>query len=309
MPDDTPLMQSEAGRMVISSQVNEISEQFKENKDFFTEFCEIYKKDPDTAKALYYQKKFGIDCKQEPGQQKLNDLLYSYLEGLQWVLFYYFRGPAHWGWFYPYHYPPMVTDFNDIEAIIRSKTGATPSNDQEPLKIEFNWEDPDNMPLNPLLSLLCLMPVTSKELLPECLHGAYKSDSPLADLFPTEIEIDLNGRSLPWEAISLVPFVQADRVRKFFHEVMQAEGTQLSEMEKLRNEFHSEIYMRVDPKTKALHSLPSINSAFGYRDIPAEENRVRESYPEEVKDPMVVAFKPPKQTPLKAEILQKEQVV
>lgn len=100
--------------------------------------------------------------KEEEGQKKLNTLLFSYLEGLQWVLFYYFRGPPHWGWFYPYHYPPMITDFNDLESIIRSAK----SDDTENLKIEFNFDDPDNGPFRPLLSLFCLMPPTSVDLLP-----------------------------------------------------------------------------------------------------------------------------------------------
>ena len=117
------MLQSEAGRAVISTQVNEISEEFKQNKDFFSEFCELYSTDPEAAKALYYEKKLNIKVQEPEGQEKLNNLLFSYLEGLQWVLFYYFRGPPHWGWFYPYHYPPMITDFNDLESIIKKARG------------------------------------------------------------------------------------------------------------------------------------------------------------------------------------------
>ena len=57
-------------------------------------------------KTKYYEGKFEWGLDNEDEMRKLTE---NYVQGLQWVLFYYYRGVASWPWFYRYHYSPMIS--------------------------------------------------------------------------------------------------------------------------------------------------------------------------------------------------------
>jgi 5'-3' exoribonuclease 1 len=57
-------------------------------------------------KDNYYRSKFGWGL---DNQEELTKLAENYVQGLQWVLFYYYRGIASWPWFFKYHYAPMIS--------------------------------------------------------------------------------------------------------------------------------------------------------------------------------------------------------
>lgn len=57
-------------------------------------------------KDKYYQTKFGWGLDSEEEMRKLTE---NYVQGLQWVLFYYYKGIASWPWFFAYHYAPMIS--------------------------------------------------------------------------------------------------------------------------------------------------------------------------------------------------------
>lgn len=57
-------------------------------------------------KDKYYRSKFDWGLENHENLRKLAE---NYVQGLQWVLFYYYRGVASWPWFYGYHYSPMIS--------------------------------------------------------------------------------------------------------------------------------------------------------------------------------------------------------
>jgi 5'-3' exoribonuclease 1 len=59
-------------------------------------------------KTKYYLQKFE-EWAPDNYDKELTALCENYVQGLQWVLYYYYRGIASWPWFYGYHYAPLIS--------------------------------------------------------------------------------------------------------------------------------------------------------------------------------------------------------
>lgn len=58
-------------------------------------------------KDRYYENKFS---KSSQDREFVQSVAQAYMEGLCWVLAYYFQGCASWTWYYPFHYAPFASD-------------------------------------------------------------------------------------------------------------------------------------------------------------------------------------------------------
>jgi 5'-3' exoribonuclease 2 len=74
-----------------------------------------------TYKQHYYLEKFNIPP--EELSEFKEKIKLSYVEGLIWNFNYYYRGCISWGWFYPFHYSPMVSDLSNIEFEVKFELG------------------------------------------------------------------------------------------------------------------------------------------------------------------------------------------
>ena len=144
------------------------------------------------TKRMYYKK---LELK-TIDQDSLNALTISFIEALQWNLFYYYIGCQDWRWYYSYHYAPYVSDMIKL--------------DFKELKFNFDY---NNKPLLPFEQLLAVLPAASKHFLPASYQNAMCSKE-LIDYYPTEFKLDLNGKKQIWEAIILIPFIEGKKLQK-----------------------------------------------------------------------------------------------
>ena len=98
-------------------------------------------------KAEYYKSKMEIDYKDA---NSLNALVKSYIEGIEWILRYYYHGVNSWGWFYPYHYAPRMSDIKDIASF----------------EISFEL----GTPFKPFEQLMGVLPPACHKLVPSAYH-------------------------------------------------------------------------------------------------------------------------------------------
>ncbi|CDI82775.1 5'-3' exonuclease, putative [Eimeria praecox] len=193
-------------------------------------------------RAKFYKDKLSIALYTEMGQKELQDLCRSYLEGLQWVSYYYFRGPdaSGWRWYYPYHYAPFLRDvlecsvfkpsFSDTPGTGFRGTNAIRGCNDLSYLIDRIIPLPSGEPYSPFMQLLSILPPQSAGLLPPQLgHLLTNPPQELAPFFPKDFKIDMEGvkarvlsavlvacllipltrdvLQVPWGGVTLLPFV------------------------------------------------------------------------------------------------------
>ena len=154
-------------------------------------------------KTRYYQEYFGFDVTQEPGLFQVRDVIREYLRGLQWVLFYYYRGCPDWEWFYRYHYGPMISDFQEVSELMAV-----------PLASEMSFTL--HTPYTPLHQLLTVLPPGSSHLLPASYRAILHCPDHL-DMFPErpKIEYDFLCARVGWQSLKIIlPFVRLEKVQE-----------------------------------------------------------------------------------------------
>ena len=141
-------------------------------------------------KDKYYKEKFDWGLENGEGIRELTE---NYVQGLQWVLYYYYRGVASWPWFYQYHYSPMISDV---------KRG---------LNADMNFTL--GQPFRPFQQLMGVLPDRSKKIVPTAYHDLMTSpESPIIDFYPRDFKLDMNGKKMEWEAVVKIPFIDEQRL-------------------------------------------------------------------------------------------------
>lgn len=185
-------------------------------------------------KREYYREKLEIDFEDKEALSKLS---FRYVEGLQWVLKYYYEGVASWGWFYDYHYAPKISDLLDVASM------------------QFDFEM--GKPFRPFDQLMGVLPALSASHIPAAFRELMTDpNSPIIDFYPTMFEADLNGKKQDWEAVVKIPFIDEKRLL----DALDKRSTLLTAEEKARNRFGISWLCKYDPEKEHFYpsSLPGV---------------------------------------------------
>ena len=147
-------------------------------------------------KFRYYEHYFGIS---EYQQEHIDLLSYSYLEGLLWVTKYYYHECPSWMWQYAFTHAPFISDIYDY--LKNSKLDIN--------KITFSL----SKPLQPCVQLLTVLPPSCVDIMPKKYSKIVTdSNSPVIDMFPTKVELDMIGKDMYWMCVPILPYLDIDRI-------------------------------------------------------------------------------------------------
>ncbi|CAK7269276.1 exonuclease II Exo2 [Sporothrix epigloea] len=206
-------------------------------------------------KDAYYKDKFHWSDGELSKEVRI--LCENYVQGLQWVLYYYYRGIASWPWFYQYHYSPLISD-------VLKGLGAD---------LNFTL----GQPFRPFEQLMGVLPDRSKSIVPTVYWGLMTDPaSPIIDFYPRDFDLDMNGKKMEWEAVVKIPFIDERRLL----DAMAPKNELLSEDEKARNEFGVPIefafqseadFVYPSPLTGIFPDIPHCRCIMNIFDLPATE--------------------------------------
>lgn len=132
-----------------------------------------------------------------------------------WTWKYYCCGCPSWRWFYPYHYAPMASDLVGL-------TWATNISD-------FGKSEP----FLPFQQLLAVLPPQSAWCLPSALQKLMRDkSSPIHQFYPSDFEVDMDGKRNVWEGVVKLPFVEESLLLEAYYSIPEES---FSEDEKKRN--------------------------------------------------------------------------
>lgn len=138
----------------------------------------------------YYEQKFSVDPKDIAFR---NRVAKAYVEGLAWVLLYYFQGCPSWTWYYPHHYAPFAADFVGLDR----------------MSVKFV----KGKAFKPFEQLMGVLPAASNHAIPEVFRSLMTDeDSEILDFYPEDFPIDLNGKKFAWQGVALLPFIDEKRL-------------------------------------------------------------------------------------------------
>ena len=147
----------------------------------------------------YYQYYWNVE--ETEIEEFSEKLVYHYLMGIKWVTNYYFDKCPSWDWYYPFDYPPFISDIAKY----------LPKINIDQIKFKLG------SPLKPFMQLLSVLPPQSNYLIPKTLKKLILSpNSSLAFMYPLEFEQDFINKHRYWAGIPKLPPLDIELMKHMF---------------------------------------------------------------------------------------------
>jgi hypothetical protein len=191
-------------------------EKYKNNKNHNDPYLEKCLLDQD-GEDMNMEKYRDLYYKNKLNDEQIQQVCKDYIEGMMFVFQYYTKGIPSWKWFFTHHYAPFSYD---IAKCVKR--------DSNMLNVAFLRGEK----MSPIQQLMCILPPSSKKLLPECLQTYYDSENKiLGKWMAKDVKIDYDFRQNEWESLVLLPFIDV----KDFETIYKLERDNFSSLDKNRD--------------------------------------------------------------------------
>ncbi len=175
---------------------------------------------PDQWRARYYMYYWNVQP--DEIEEFSKKLVTHYLIGIKWVTMYYFDECPSWNWYYPFDYPPFITDIAKYLPELNLN------------KIKFD----KGKPLKPFMQLLAVFPPQSNNLIPGSLRKLMTNPkSSLAYMYPQEFEQDFINKKRYWMGIPKLPPLDIDLIKHVFYKYQDELKPDEKERNNIKNKF------------------------------------------------------------------------
>lgn len=165
----------------------------------------------DLWKFRFYEHYYGVSGHQT---EHIHEMCHNYMEGIIWTMKYYFQKcPSH-TWQYKYYHAPFSSDLKEYLAHF------------DLTSIKF----PEEVQITPYVQLLGVLPPSCYGILPTK-YGSLmtNADSPIIDLYPVNIKLDMLYKDVYHKCTSLVPNIDIKRM------IDATKAIELTDKEKINN--------------------------------------------------------------------------
>lgn len=135
--------------------------------------------------------------------ERIEKMTIDYMRTMSWVYLYYREGTTaiNSDWSYPYYHSPLLTDLASVIQTINVTRTITGFQSYEGM-LQFTA----------LHQLAAVLPLKSKELLPIELQPLFGYNSIIRDLFPSNFNIQMDGKDKDYEGVPIVPLIDRQRI-------------------------------------------------------------------------------------------------